>query len=243
MAGVTAVIFDVFETLVPNPQERWQETFGDVVRTQALGIRPSELQRLWKDLENKFRQERTNLDDPEKSPPFKTYEQAWRECFEAVFAARGLKGDGKAAANFCVRDMASRRPFPEAIEVLKKLQEHYKLAIISNADNAYLDPIAGRIKAAGVNLAGVFSSERLKAYKPSQLAFTKPLAELGLKASECVYVGDQQFDDIFGAHRVGMKTVWVNRGEAQHLRADLPKPDHTVTSLSDVVKVVEAVKA
>ncbi len=243
MAGINAVVFDVFETLVPNSVERWQETFGDIVRTQGLAIRPSELYRLWKDLENKFREERINLKEPEKSPPFKSYEHAWRDCFAPIFTARGFsKADPAAAANFCVRDMASRRPFPDALDTIKKVQDHYKVAIISNADNAYLNPIADRLKAAGVKLVGAVSSEKVKAYKPLPGAFTKALDEMGLKANESVYVGDMQWEDVTGGHRAGMKTVWLNKTDAA-ARSDLPKPDHEITAIADLLKVLDGVKA
>ena len=98
MAKIKAVVFDMYETLVSNPIEGWMQVFEGVCRSQNLPIDPQTLYDEWKALEVQFRKDRLNLEEPEKSPPFKSYEEAWRDCFAGVFAHRGLDGDAGVAA-------------------------------------------------------------------------------------------------------------------------------------------------
>ena len=90
MANITTVIFDMYETLAHNSPELWHRTFETIRQTQKLSIDPMELYRHWKTLEVNFRRDRLNLEEPEKSPPFKSYEQAWADCFQATFQDLGL---------------------------------------------------------------------------------------------------------------------------------------------------------
>ena len=236
--GITTVVFDVYETLVPNPPEQWVETFGEVVRTQGLDIHPAELFRLWKEREVDFRRTRLNLEEPEASPPFKTYEQAWRECFAQVFAAQGLPGDAAAAAHLCVQAMGQRQPFPDAVQGLRQVQARYRTAILSNADDAYLFPIVERLEREGIRFQAVLSSEGARAYKPHPGAFAQVLALVGARPEETAYVGDAQFEDVYGGRRAGLWTVWVDRNGVR-LREDLPTPHYRVRALTELVEVLE----
>ncbi len=55
-------------------------------------------------------------------------------------------------------------PFEETTEVLRKLKEKYKLAILSNIDE---DLIQCSIKLIGVEFDAVITAEEIKSYKPS----------------------------------------------------------------------------
>ena len=118
MTKITTVIFDVYETLAHNDVGEWIDTFGRISRVQDLGMDPEHLYQELKALEMVFRKERLNLEEPEKSPPFKSYEEAWRDCFDQVFSRLGLAGDAVAAAKEAVRDMGMREPYQDAVEAL-----------------------------------------------------------------------------------------------------------------------------
>ena len=80
MTGVKAVIFDMYDTLVQNSPTLWRSTFNEICHTQQLNLDGQTLWDTWKAKEINFRQERYG-----PSYPFKTYEQAWYECFAEVF--------------------------------------------------------------------------------------------------------------------------------------------------------------
>ena len=63
------------------------------------------------------------MEDPYNSPPFKSYEEAWRDCFASVFAHRGLAGDADVAAKESIISMGRRDAYPEVAETIAALQQ------------------------------------------------------------------------------------------------------------------------
>lgn len=230
MPAIRAVIFDMYETLVVNNSGLWIETFDEICETQGLPFDGQELWNRWKPLEMLFRQQRY-----EDGYPFKTYEQAWRECFERVFHAIG-QGDTEHALALSMLGQASRPLYKGAAEVVARLgnADGLKVALLSNADNKALDPL---VAMHGLKFDQVVSSETARAYKPVATAFQFMLDRLRVPASECVYVGDSQHDDVQGATRMGMQTVWVNRNRGT-LDARLPEPDHEISELGALFPIV-----
>ena len=47
--------------------------------------------------------------------------------------------------------------------------------------------------------------------KPSSLIFKKIANDFKLKANQIVHVGDNLFTDIFGAKKIGMNTIHINK--------------------------------
>ena len=85
MGQITTVIFDMYETLAENNSALWVELFGRICADQGLNISGQTLFDKWKPREMQFRKVRLNFEEPEKSPPFKSYEEAWRDCFVEAF--------------------------------------------------------------------------------------------------------------------------------------------------------------
>ena len=84
------------------------------------------------------------------------------------------------------------------------------------------------------------TSEEVGREKPSALPFTTALAELDLRPSEALVVGDNVDADIAGANAVGTDTaLFVADGDAP-AAADLTgprRPDHRLDSLADLTEV------
>ena len=235
MPDIGAVIFDVYETLVQNQSSLWLPTFDEFCQEQGLPLTGQELWDLWKPLEMSFRHERVNLENPEHSPPYMTYESAWRDRFAQVFGQIG-KGDAVAAARRMVVDLGRRQLYQETVDVIARLRSanHFRLGVLSNSDNDSLWPLLQRH---GLKFDEVISSEIARLYKPHPGAFQLVTKALEVPAEACLFVGDSQFDDVQGAHRVGMRTVWVNRNGAQ-MDPALPAPDHQVQDLTEVLEVL-----
>lgn len=229
-----AIVFDAFDTLFVNSPGAWLATFDAVCRRQRLPVSGRELWELWKPCELAFRTSRVNLDEPSKSPPFKAYEAAWRECFRRAFDEHGFDGDAGLAARMAVESMAGREPFPETMEALERLAERVRLGVFSNADDAFLLPLMGRYD---LPLEAVASSESARVYKPDPRAFGHILGLMGLRPEEAWYVGDSPFDDVLGARRAGMFAVWVNRRGLEAPRD--PAPDVTITDLRQLVRLLD----
>ena len=235
MTKISAVIFDMYETLVSNPESSWISLFGEICHAQGLTVDPQELYAQWKALETGFRRTRLNLEEPGKSPPFKSYQEAWRDCFAQAFAQLKVGGDAAAAARAAIHSLSLKDPFEEVPLALSAVQGRWKTAVLSNADNDYLLPLLDRLK---FRFHAVLTSEMVGAYKPHPLPFQRVLEKLMLEPQEAVYVGDSAFDDVLGARGVGMGAVWVNR-RGESLEDGLPRPDYQVSSLAELPGILE----
>ena len=58
---------------------------------------------------------------------------------------------------------------------------------------------------------GIYTSEKIKAYKPSKIFFEKILKKIKFNKDEILFIGDSLEDDIIGANNVGLKTVLIDR--------------------------------
>ena len=87
--------------------------------------------------------------------------------------------------------------------------------------------------------ARVWSSD-LAWTKPHPEAFRAVLDGLGVEPSRAVYVGDRPYDDVTGAHRAGMHTVFVPHSDipaAQQVPTDVA-PDAVAHELTDIPDLI-----
>ena len=100
--------------------------------------------------------------------------------------------------------------FPDAAEALHKMQERYRLAIISNVDN---DLFSLSERALGVSFKAVITSQQEGCYKPDLRVFYLAQERMGLDTAldRWLHVGESLFHDIEPANRLGIDSVWVNR--------------------------------
>ena len=97
---------------------------------------------------------------------------------------------------------------PELVlEVLNELRKsHIKIGLISNCDRIDIK-FWDQSRLAGFFDDAVFSCE-VGLLKPDEKIYRLALNRLGLRASECVFVGDGGSDELKGAKKAGMKTVF-----------------------------------
>ena len=246
MAGlrnIEIVAFDMFSTLVKNDTAEWQAVLRMIVEEQRLPVDPAAFWAEWSAREVQFRKTRTNMADPEASPPFKTYWQAWRDAFIETFDVMGLTGDADQAASDSVTALAAKNAFPETSAALDVLGRTRTLAVLSNADDRFLH---GTIVHNGWDcFAHVLSSEKARAYKPDPRIFTRFLREMDVAPEAVLYVGDAPYDDAHGANLAGMRTVLVQRTQDTPGRTPPPEngallpPDHVVSDLSEIPALLD----
>ena len=94
-----AIAFDCYRTLFDNSHDDWKKTFDEIIKTQNLPLNAEEFWTRWRKYEVNFRSIRTDLGRPFDSPPFKSYREAWTECFEQVFKDIGVNADANAAGD------------------------------------------------------------------------------------------------------------------------------------------------
>ena len=87
--------------------------------------------------------------------------------------------------------------------------------------------------------ARVYTSD-LDVVKPHEDAFRALLDAVGVDAHEAVFVGDRLWDDVYGAARLGMRTVWIRNDEVPPYDVT---PDATVDTLAELVEVIDDLAA
>ena len=236
MASLKAVVFDVYETLVPNGPDLWLDSFREVCRLQSLSTGPQELWDRWIALERRFRHRRLNVETMELREPFESYEEAWSDCFRQVFQDMELSGDPVAATRLCIQDLGRRPAYPDALPTLEGLDGRLKLGVLSNADSSFFYPLLQH-HGIGPRFAAALCSSDAQAYKPHPSLFHQLLERLGVAPEEALQVGDTLREDVLGAKLIGMRTAWVNRSGAPGDPA-LPRPDYEVQSLIELLDIV-----
>ena len=108
--------------------------------------------------------------------------------------------------------LAGWSPFPDAVRTLKRLEEKYRLAIISNDDDDLLSLTARLLDA---RFHWTVTSEAARSYKPSLNNFRLAMRTIGIPRERILHVAESIRHDIRPAATLGISTVWVNRGKAR----------------------------
>lgn len=157
------------------------------------------------------------------------------------FARRASVPEDRLDAELLVNSLADWRPFPDSVAALRRLQERYRLAIISNIDD---DLFAHTARHLQVPFDFVVTAEQVGAYKPSPRNFSHAHQILDIPKERWLHVAQSQFHDIAPARAFGLGTVWVNRraGKAGGgaTLASNAIPDLEVPSLEALVATMEA---
>ena len=95
--------------------------------------------------------------------------------------------------------------FADVLPALARLKLRFKLGSLSNG-NADLERI-GLAHLFAVSL----NARELGAGKPERRCFERLASELGCRAHEILYVGDEPLLDVVAARAAGFGTVWMNR--------------------------------
>jgi putative hydrolase of the HAD superfamily len=99
--------------------------------------------------------------------------------------------------------------YPEVLDVLRKLQPHYQLAVVSNFDGR----LRFTLEHLGVSrfFVHVFISSELGADKPDPEIFRRALKLIDLKANEVLHVGDDAECDWNAAAEAGLSVFRLDR--------------------------------
>ena len=128
--------------------------------------------------------------------------------------------------------------FDDAEQVLLDLKQHFRMGAITN----------GNFDIARAGLDRFFdfsvSAEKLARAKPHPEPFLHALAIAGCEPHECIHIGDDVENDVRGAQRLGIHTVWVNRQKLPWIGANSPSADvQQLTQLPAAVqRIIESLR-
>ena len=123
--------------------------------------------------------------------------------------------------------------FDNARSVLAELSASYSLFALTNG-NANIDRVG-----IGEFFTGAVSSADVGASKPDLLMFTTVLELAGVSADQAVHIGDHLSDDILGANRAGMRSIWFNHN-GEFSNNGESQPTDEVNELSQLPSAIAA---
>jgi putative hydrolase of the HAD superfamily len=131
--------------------------------------------------------------------------------------------------------------FPDTKAVLEALYGKARLVLVSNSQRLFTMPELIKFDLVRYFENIVLSSD-VGSCKPGKKIFNAALKAAGTRPENVVYVGDNLFDDIWGAKKVGMKAVWINHGVRNVLPQgfELEEPDAEVNpgSYKDLPEII-----
>jgi len=228
MSGIRAVVFDVYKTLIDIQTDeesldsylflsRWL-SYGVTTDPQSLRLRYLEL----------CSEELSGRSDP--YPDFDIGKVFAKILGNGAPASRDVELKSRELALlFRMVSTKSISIFPGVAELLRSLKKRVRLGIVSNAQHLFTIPELTKF-----NLIDLFDAIALSSdvgvRKPDSKIFHRLLQAMAVPPEAAVFVGDNLFDDVYGASNVGMKTVWIGResGRSDPTVAGSAKPDYVV---------------
>ena len=129
------------------------------------------------------------------------------------------------------------RLFPQVGDVLSQLKDHYALAVVSDAQSAYAIP-----ELRMVGLHGYFDPIIISGdygfRKPDARLFRTALERLQVSPDQAVFIGNDRYRDIFGAHQLGMRTILFNWGQSKGRSGDA-EPDCNIHEFGELPQALD----
>jgi len=122
--------------------------------------------------------------------------------------------------------------FSDSIFFLKNIK--FPIIIVSNIDN---NEIQEAVANNNINVDKIITSEDTLFYKPNENIFKMAMENNNLNANEIIHIGDSISNDILGAKKVNIRTIWLNRNSKQNKTNAIP--DLTVKDLYEVIRWIE----
>jgi len=205
-----SVIFDFFGTLVSTPESlfasggrrTWQllEKCGYPIEFEAF-------KRNWEDCLNRMETE-SKVDCLE----FHFFDFV-RTFLQEIFpsAPTMFRSVKQVAETFLWEWNQGVKWFDETKKVIHQLSTNYRLGIISNTH--YSDLIHWNLDKASLDntFDVIVTSVDFGIKKPDPRIFKHAASLLGVKARDCIYVGDDPTEDYEGAIRAGMEALLIDR--------------------------------
>lgn len=222
-----AVIFDLFGTLVPNLDPA-RLRLAILSMANSISAPPARFERVW----NETFPHRMDGRIPDGVDQFRPFaEQLGLDVTPAQ-----LQASCEVRRRFMFESLQAK---PAAVDCLEALRS-MGLKLGMSTDCSSETPQLLLQTELGGHFESIAASALLRVRKPHPSMYTSVLDDLGVSGEECIYVGDGNSEELPGAKRHGMTTVWVDNGAEQHFKERFaPGGDHTVTCLSEIPPLIE----
>jgi putative hydrolase of the HAD superfamily len=122
--------------------------------------------------------------------------------------------------------------YPDVKAVLDELLSRFRLTAVSDAQSVWAMP---EMRAVGIEsyFNPVIISGDFGFRKPDKRLFEAALLGLKLEPKDVIFVGNDMYRDIFGARRLGMKTVFFSSNQGRK-EMDGVKPDYVIYKFAEL---------
>ena len=136
------------------------------------------------------------------------------EVFQQLFTAKGVEASDALVFETCrfFRDTSTEyiKLYPWSLPILKKLKAEGKgIYLLSNAQRSFTEHELNTLGLTEYFDVIMISSD-CGVKKPNLMFFKMLMKRCGLKAKECLFVGNDEICDIFGAKKAGMDTFYIH---------------------------------
>jgi len=225
---IQAIIFDLYGTLIDvSTNEDKNEIFDFLsVYLQYYDINISSGK-----LRSAFKEEK---DDNLKSRHERYPEVNFQEVFEDILKKEGSTSSYLVKSCCKLFRILSRERFqlfPDSIPVLKEMKNSgFPLGLVSNAQKVFT---ANEMRILGLQqyFKHMIFSSRYGITKPDHRLFMIVCAMLDVSPENTVYIGDNPYNDVKGANKIGMTSILLSR----NLKSVIPgcEPNYYATDLWD----------
>ena len=152
-----------------------------------------------------------------------------------VVASLGAEATDEEAAAFGA-SVGDWPAFDDSTRALRRLRTAgFRLGILTNCDD---DLFAASNRRLGVDFDWIVTAQQVGSYKPSHRNFDvllERLARQGVSAKRVLHVAQSLFHDHVPAHKLGIRTVWIDRRHGKQGAGATPpaeaRPDATFSSM------------
>jgi putative hydrolase of the HAD superfamily len=242
MTDIQAIGFDVNGTLIDIlTEDDMPQIFraaGHFLTYQGIDLRRHEV----RDLYFRIMKEQQKV-SPERYPEFDAV-GIWRRIIEgnSTDFTRALPAEKVEQMSLFLaeltRGIARRRLrlYPYVRETLRTLHQHFRLALVTDAQSAYA---RGELHKVGLleYFDPIIVSGDHGYRKPDARLFRMALDGLEVAAENMLYIGNDMYRDVYGAREIGCTTVMFdsNQGVKEYLDC---VPDHTITDHRQLLTIL-----
>jgi len=157
--------------------------------------------------------------------PYRPYTEVLRQALIGTMRKWGRPVSTDSQERF-LRALRAIPPYPDVVPTLRRISSQFRLAIISNTEDALIAETVRGLEAP----FEVITAEQARAYKPDHRLFAYAFERLAVTSSDVLHVGAGYPTDMVPAFELGLERVWINR-RGEHADPSMP-PTAELSDLS-----------
>ena len=233
---IKALLFDLNGTLIDILTSESDETVylvtANFLSYNEVQISPEKLKEEYFNILHQQKNEST-----EQFPEFDVV-ALFARIIEKYRVSGSSGGDPAAAARvFRAAGRYKLELYPQVRETLLALKPYYRMAAVSDGQSIWALP-----ELAATGLTRLFETVTISSdhgfRKPDKRMYEMTLRQMELTPQEVIFVGNDMFRDVYGAHVCGMKTVFFRSNQGDH---DFhgAEADYIIYNFSELRRAVE----